>query len=485
MAAPEQNGLHLSGSGRVDGNSSGSRGAGRSPLRRALAWAIALVALLTLLLLPGQPAEATGGVAGTRLQEVPPPAAVGQLQQALMERAPQLQILEPADDSLLPEGPWTLKLRVVDWPLVDAGPLGLGPHLVVQLDDQPPMRLTTLETTMPPLAPGSHRLTVFAARPWGEAVKDPGAVRQIRLHHLAANPISLPARGTPQLIAVQPVAASEEPLLLDWLLIDAPLQNLRSGDAGWRLRVTVNGDSFLVDRQTPLWLRGWRPGLNPLQLELLDGHGEPLNPPFNSLVGGIRLDRNAPAPTWLGGPLPASSLARLLGEVPAESEGEAVAPMARPIAPTATAPPGAAQVLPEAAADQARSEQKPKTELEPEPAGAERPVPEQPKQEPPAVNQQGDATEGTEPAVSDGSMSPGETDPGDGDDGAQPPAGRPQNTVETPAEGSQPAEQEAAAEAPMLQTALPAAREQVNPDGTLIQPKRPSLLSGLSSRFGP
>jgi len=41
-------------------------------------------------------------------------------------------------------------------------------------------------------------------------------------------------------------------VLIDWLLLDAPLQNLRGDDARWRLRISVNGDSFLVDRQTPL-----------------------------------------------------------------------------------------------------------------------------------------------------------------------------------------------------------------------------------------
>jgi len=246
-----------------------------------------------------------------------------------------------------------------------------------------------------------------------------------------------------------------------------------------------------VDRQTPLWLRGWRPGLNPLQLELLDGRGEPLNPPFNSLVAGIRLDRNAPTPAWLGGPLPARSLARLLGEVPAESESEAVAPMARPIAPAAATAPGAAQVLPDDAADQAKPELKPEADpgLEPEQAGREPIVPEQPpeqpKEEPPAVERQGAEAEGSERAVTDGSMSPAATEPIDTDDGAQSPAGQPENIMEAPAEGNQPAEQVTAAESPVPRTALPAAREQANPDGTLIQPKRPSLLSGLRSRFGP
>ena len=107
--------------------------------------------------------------------------AVQQLQDALEARRPQVEILSPVDGALLPEGPWTLQLRVEDWPLVDAGPLGLGPHLVVQLDGDPPLPLTTTTTTMRPLEPGSHRLTVYAARPWGEAVKSPGAQRQIRL----------------------------------------------------------------------------------------------------------------------------------------------------------------------------------------------------------------------------------------------------------------------------------------------------------------
>jgi hypothetical protein len=114
-----------------------------------------------------------------------------------------------------------------------------------------------------------------------------------------------------------PAVAAAEPLLLDWLLVDAPLQHLRDDDARWRLRVTVNGDSFLVDRQTALWLKGWRPGTNAVQLELLDGRGEPLNPPFNSLVQEVRVDGSLPKPAWLGGPLSPSDLAILLGQAPA------------------------------------------------------------------------------------------------------------------------------------------------------------------------
>ncbi len=333
----------------------GDRGEGRGAVGRAVHRHICRVGLLAAALLlvftlappealafslPGRrtsaAAPAAPALGHSSQQEVAPPLAVQQLQEALDGRRPRVEILSPADGALLPAGPWTLRLRVEDWPLVDAGPLGLGPHLVVQLDGDDPLPLTATSTTMRPLEPGSHRLTVYAARPWGEAVKGPGAQRQIRLHRVAANPLGQPAPGSPQLIAVSPRGtAAGTPLMLDWLLLEAPLQNLRSGDASWRLRVSINGDSFLVDRQTPLWLEGWRTGSNALQLDLLDGLGEPLNPPFNSLVAEVILEPGGDPPRWQQGRLTDSELAILLGEAPPPAAPE---PAAEPAAEPAPEP---------------------------------------------------------------------------------------------------------------------------------------------------
>ncbi len=346
---------------------------------------------------PGRPtaspaAPALGLAATEHLREVAPPEAVQQLREALAERQPRLRIVSPAAEAVLPAGPWTLRLQVEDWPLVDGGALGLGPHLLVVIDDGEPRPLTGTETTLPELSPGSHRLTVMAARPWGEVVKSPGAMAQIRLHRTAANPLALPGPGTAQLLAVSPGRAAAEPLLLDWLLIDAPLQHLRDDDALWRLRVTVNGDSFLVDRQTPLWLRGWRPGANALQLELLDGRGEPLNPPFNSLVREVRLDPSLPRPAWQGPSLSPDDLAILLGEAPPGVETEALqepspAPTPSPLpAPAPSAEPLAKGEPPAPAEPQPSALPAPETgpspdslpvsEPDPEPEPAPAPAPE-------------------------------------------------------------------------------------------------------------
>ena len=307
---------------------------GATPLRALIGW------VLVALMLVSSGCDRLGRQAGPgaqgpsqplaptaprgALQEVAPPPLVPQLKARLARRDPQVSILAPADGALLPAGPWTLELQVQDWPLADAGRLGLGPHLVVQLDGAPPLRISDAtaasHVAMPPLTPGSHRLTVYAARPWGEVVKSPGASRQIRLDRVAANPQQVPGPGSPQLLAaLASPGVSKEPVLIDWLLLDAPLQHLRDDDGRWRLRVSVNGDSFLVDRQTPLWLQGFHGGSNAVQLELLDGRGEPLNPPFNSLVEEVVIQPGAGA-AWQRPSLTALEQAQLLGEAPLAPE---------------------------------------------------------------------------------------------------------------------------------------------------------------------
>lgn len=450
----------------------------------AAAQASALGAPAALGLLPwqgptGKAPIATGPAPASRLQEVAPPLAVQQLQEALAERQPMVEILAPADDSLLGAGEWNLRLRVRDWPLVDAGALGLGPHLVVQLDQEEPRRITGTEITMPPLRPGSHRLTVYAARPWGEAVKSPGAWAQIHLHRTARNPLALPAAGTAQLIPVGPSGSvAAEPVLLDWLLPDAPLQHLRSAEASWRLRITINGDSFLVDRQTPLWLRGLRSGANAVQLELLDSRGEPLAPPFNSLVSEVELDAAAPRPAWLAGRLDATSLAQLLGETP---------PPAPPVAPEASTPLPALPVPadpavalpaePEAAVAEAAVE--PPTLAGEAPAASQpQAEPEQAEPEPLEPEQAVPSEAATAPQNSPAAAPEAAPEP----DPEPPPASIPPPLTASPLQVAPKPLPSPGRHTPTTAN-LGSARDQVNDNGTLRRPERRGPLAGLREKL--
>ena len=408
-----------------------------------------------------EPSPVTSSKPSGQLQEVAPPGAVQQVRERLNDLAPQIEVLSPANDSTLPAGPWTLKLKVQDWPLYDDETNGLGPHLVVQLDDQPPRRISSAAEaqglSMPELSPGSHRLTVFAARPWGEVVKAPGASQQLRLHRVARNPSQLPASGSPQLIAASPSDLQHnEPVLIDWLLIDAPLQHLRDDDARWRLRVSVNGDSFLVDRQTPLWLKGLKRGSNAVQLELLDGRGDPLNPPFNSVVREVVID-SSPRPSWQQASLSAQGLAALSGS----PEPEPVEP---PAAEIQTKEPEAAP--PQAAPPEASEPERP----EPQPAPLEETRPD--PTEPPMA-----AEETPAPADPEPEPAPAEPRPAPEQAPAPPaptpvaPTPAPVTTV--PAERTAPSSRLGGS-----------ARDLVSSDGSLIEAQPKGPLAGLKAKLG-
>lgn len=260
-----------------------------------------------------------------RLREVEPPGAVQQLHQALAKHHPQLSLISPLDGSQLKGGPLNLELKIEDWPLANDRELGLGAHVAIQIDDQAPVRISerngnriTLELS--PLSPGSHRFTAYAAYPWGEAVKTPGASLHWAVDQLRPLMGTQPKRDAPWLAMVSPAElGGDSPLLLDWLVWNAPLQNLRAGDARWRLRITVNEDSFVVDQQDALWLQGIdnRKGINTVQMELLNGIGESLEPMFNNQLRVVPKRQN-PKPIWLQSSLNDSELARLLGETKPE-----------------------------------------------------------------------------------------------------------------------------------------------------------------------
>jgi len=245
---------------------------------------------------------------------------------------------------------------------------------------------------------------------------------------------------------------------------------LRGDDARWRLRISVNGDSFLVDRLTPLWLKGFKRGSNAVQLELLDGRGDPLNPPFNSVVREVVIGSGS-RPAWLKPSLSAAELARLAGEQPAPEPLSAPEPA--PVAAPAAEPPTPAvpSAEPEAEPEQAAS-----SEPEPTPAA--------PLDEPPV---EADSTTSDEAAVAAAPIAPAlepapepeETIPPVMEPASEPPAAEATPAEPAPIGASEPSERLAP------QTRLSgSAREQVNADGSLQQPPSRGPLAGLREKLG-
>ena len=227
-----------------------------------------------------------------RLSEVAPPPVIQQLSQELEAYQPQVKILNPSPDQVLQDTTVSVKFQVQDLPLFQNPELGMGPHLHVILDNQPYIPVYDLAKPLvfEDLSPGTHTLRVFASRPWHESFKNEGAYAQTTFHLFTKSADNNPALNLPLLTYSRPQGSyGAEPIMLDFYLTNAPLhlvaqQNSVDDIADWRIRATINGQSFILDRWQPIYLKGFQPGKNWVQLEFLDEQGYPVKNVFNNTV---------------------------------------------------------------------------------------------------------------------------------------------------------------------------------------------------------
>jgi hypothetical protein len=136
----------------------------------------------------------------------------------------------------------------------------------------------------------------LALRPWQESFKNDGAFAETTFHILTKTGKNDPDNNLPLLTYSSPQGIyGAEPILLDFYLSNAPLRlsNTANGDnnlQNWRIRVTVNGESFLLDTWEPIYLKGFAKGNNWVQLEFIDGQGNKVENEFNTSVRVISFD---------------------------------------------------------------------------------------------------------------------------------------------------------------------------------------------------
>ena len=233
----------------------------------------------------GSPAQLAGSIS-----EVSPPEIIQELRPALEIYQPQVAILNPQPNEVLQDDTLTVKLQAKDLPLFKNQELDMGPHLHVILDNQPYIAVYDLTQPLvfPDLSPGTHTLRVFASRPWHESFKNEGAYAQTTFHIFTKTQDNNPDAAGPLLTYSRPKGSyGAEPILLDFYLTNAPLHFVAQEDskdeiADWRIRCTINGNSFVLDRWQPVYLKGFKPGKNWIQLEFLDEQGNSVKNVFNN-----------------------------------------------------------------------------------------------------------------------------------------------------------------------------------------------------------
>ena len=230
-----------------------------------------------------------------KLSEVPPPKVIQELRQSLDQYQPQVKILSPQAEQVFQDTNVTVKLEVKDLPIFKDQDLEMGPHLHLILDNEPYKPIYDVYNPEKPiilnnLTPGSHTIRVFASRPWHESFKNDGAYAQTTFHIFTKTEEHTPSPSLPLLTYSRPQGNyGAEPILVDFYLTNAPLhvvaqENPSDEIADWRIRVTVNGESFLMDNWQPIYLKGFEKGNNWVKLEFIDEEGNPINNAFNNTV---------------------------------------------------------------------------------------------------------------------------------------------------------------------------------------------------------
>ena len=239
----------------------------------------------------------TASAQAGNISEVSPPATIQQLGQDL-DYQPQVKILSPQPDEVLQDDTVTARFQVQDLPIFKNPQLDSGLHLDVILDNQPSVPIYDLNQplVLPNLTPGTHTLRVFASRPWEESFKNDGAYAQTTFHIFTKTDDNNPSPTQPLLTYNSPQGSyGAEPILLDFYLTNAPLhlvaqENRQDEIADWRIRCTINGNSFVIDHWESIYLKGFKPGKNWVQLEFLNEQGDPVKNVFNNTVRVITYD---------------------------------------------------------------------------------------------------------------------------------------------------------------------------------------------------
>ena len=230
------------------------------------------------------------------LTEVAPPAVFEELRQTLDNYQPQVSIVSPKNGEVIEDTRVSIEVDVKDYPLFKNEELGMGPHLHVILDNQPYRAAYTADEPIifEDLSPGTHTIRMFASRPWHESFKNEGAYAQVTFHLFTETGDNAPDPEKPLLTYSRPKGTyGAEPILLDYYLTNAPIRGFEqesnsevevnpASQRDWRVRATINGESFIMDSWLPVYLEGFEEGQNWIKLELLDGDGNPIENAFNT-----------------------------------------------------------------------------------------------------------------------------------------------------------------------------------------------------------
>ncbi|SFQ34116.1 hypothetical protein [Hymenobacter arizonensis] len=205
----------------------------------------------------------------------------------------QMQLRAPMANSTVPSGEVPFSYQITNFQLTK---MSGGPHMAQMANSAKGQHIHNIVDNEPytahyetsfrkPLADGQHAVLSFLSRSYHESLKHRGAYDLRIINVGSATPTGAPIIdvNAPNLFYSRPkdtyAGADARRVMLDFYLVNTTLE-----PGGNRVRATINGNEFMIDRWVPYQMEGLPAGENTVKLELINGSGNLLPGAFNSVT---------------------------------------------------------------------------------------------------------------------------------------------------------------------------------------------------------
>ena len=205
----------------------------------------------------------------------------------------QMQLRTPIAGATLPSGEVPFDYQVTNFQLTKmSGGAHMGEmansmkgqHIHNIVDNEP--YTAHYETRFSKAIPdGQHVILSFLSRSYHESIKHRGAydLRVINVGSAPAPATPIIDTKAPNLFYSRPKdtysGADAKRIMLDFYLVNTTLE-----PGGNRVRATINGTEFMLDRWLPYQMEGLPAGENTVKLELINSSGSLIPGPYNSVT---------------------------------------------------------------------------------------------------------------------------------------------------------------------------------------------------------
>lgn len=205
----------------------------------------------------------------------------------------QMQLRAPIANAAVPSGEVPFNYQITNFQLTK---MSGGPHMAEMANSMKGQHIHNIVDNEPytahyetkfskPIADGQHVVLSFLSRSYHESLKHRGAYDLRIINVGSATPPTTPILDVraPNLFYSRPkdtyTGADAKRIMLDFYLVNTTLE-----PGGNRVRATINGTEFMLDRWLPYQMEGLPAGENTVKLELIDASGSVLPGPYNSVT---------------------------------------------------------------------------------------------------------------------------------------------------------------------------------------------------------